>query len=214
MKKLHALAPLLLTVAGFVFMGALGIRRLYGLGVTMSGALVATGFGLYGAWLLWESRVSVREVAKDSVDRDRGTMEFAAFAKLSLLTGALLPATVPVVWLAVVGLVLMVLGIVIRGSSVRELGTAYSHRIRLPELPLIVSGPYRFVRHPAYLGTLLAHTGVVFLLPNPWSIGALMLLWCPAVMVRTIWEDRYLRSVPEYVRYAERVRWSLFPGIY
>jgi protein-S-isoprenylcysteine O-methyltransferase Ste14 len=84
----------------------------------------------------------------------------------------------------------------------------------LPALrPIVVRGPYSFVRHPAYAGELCiviacaAATGgvVAFTLPPV----ALFL-----VVVRIHAEERLLLTEPAYVVYAKRVRFRLVPGIW
>jgi protein-S-isoprenylcysteine O-methyltransferase Ste14 len=213
MTRLRAWLPLVLTVAGFAMFGTLTVRRIFLLGPTWPGVLSATASLMYGGWLLWESRVSARERHHLDVDLDRGTLELAALAKNVLLAACLVPDTQPIVVLSVIGNVLVATGALVRMAAVRRLGAAYSHRIRWPGSPLVTDGPYALVRHPAYLGTLLAHSGLALAYLSVWSIGALLLLWLPAVVVRVVVEDRFLRSVPEYAAYVRRVRSSLIPGL-
>jgi protein-S-isoprenylcysteine O-methyltransferase Ste14 len=78
----------------------------------------------------------------------------------------------------------------------------------------ISGGPYRFVRHPGYLGMALSCLGSVFLLDSVWSLtcflGYLVLL-----VTRTAWEDRTLRAeLPGYANYAARTRYRLLPGLW
>ena len=74
------------------------------------------------------------------------------------------------------------------------------------------SGPYRYVRHPGYLGTLLLHLGVPFMLNSLWAvIPALMLTL--VLIARTALEYKTLRAeLSGYKEYAERVRYRLLPG--
>lgn len=205
--------PILVTVLGFVVIGALAIARISALADTNVFALALLSFVLYAGWLVWESQVSVRETENHVADSDRGTMELAAFAKLSLLVSALLPETVPVQAVAALGIACMIVGVAIRVAAIRALGEHYGHRIRRAA-HVVQDGPYRVIRHPAYLGTLLAHAGFVLVYLNAWSIAALVVLWLPAVLVRTVLEDRFLRAIPEYDAYASRVRARLFPGLF
>lgn len=205
--------PILVTVFGFVFIGALAIARLCELADSKVFVAALAAFLLYVGWLLWESQISVRETENHEGDVDRGTMEFAAFAKVSVLVAALLPESASLPLVAVAGLGCMLAGIAIRMSAIRTLGEHYGHRIRRASR-VVTDGPYRVIRHPAYLGTLLAHVGFVLVFPNAWSIAALFALWLPAVLVRTVLEDQFLRATPEYDAYAGRVRARLFPGLF
>lgn len=215
MSRLRAAMPLLLTVGGFVLIGGLCAWRLFQSGWQWATVWCGVAVALYASWLAWEARVSVAEVGRLSLDRDQGTMEVAAMAKISLLLAALLPASEVYTWVALPALALMGGGIALRGAAIRQLGPRYSHRIRVPDAPLEQRGPYAWIRHPAYLGTLLAHAGVALVFLNPWSLAALALLWAPAVLLRTVVEERCLsQALPEYGPYARRVRYALLPGLY
>lgn len=75
-------------------------------------------------------------------------------------------------------------------------------------------GPYRFVRHPGYVGSILAYLGTSVLLGSWWAIvfGALMAV---LMIVRTILEDRTLQAeLPGYKEYTQRVRYRLLPGVW
>ncbi len=75
-------------------------------------------------------------------------------------------------------------------------------------------GPYRFVRHPSYLGMIVFELTVSILLAS-WgalliSLGNVLLL-----ILRTALEDRTLRAeLPGYAEYARQVRYRLVPGIW
>jgi protein-S-isoprenylcysteine O-methyltransferase Ste14 len=75
-------------------------------------------------------------------------------------------------------------------------------------------GPYRFVRHPAYLATILIWPVTGPLLGSWWAVlpgllAALMML------IRTVFEDRMLLAdLPGYADYAGQVRHRLFPGVW
>lgn len=75
-------------------------------------------------------------------------------------------------------------------------------------------GPYRVVRHPGYLGTLLLHLGVPFMLGSLWAIlpGILVAL---VLIVRTDLEDKTLHAeLPGYAEYARGVRYRLVPYVW
>ena len=76
------------------------------------------------------------------------------------------------------------------------------------------NGPYRFVRHPGYLGAIVFELAVPVLLGSWWAVlpsglGALLLI------MRTALEDRTLRMELEgYNEYTEQVHYRLLPGIW
>jgi protein-S-isoprenylcysteine O-methyltransferase Ste14 len=76
------------------------------------------------------------------------------------------------------------------------------------------SGPYRFVRHPGYVGMALQALGMPFLLGSLWALLPAFAAAIPMV-IRTALEDRMLQAeLPGYREYAQEVRYRLVPGIW
>jgi protein-S-isoprenylcysteine O-methyltransferase Ste14 len=75
-------------------------------------------------------------------------------------------------------------------------------------------GPYRFVRHPGYVGMALQSLGMPFLLGSLWALLPALAAAIPMV-IRTRLEDRMLHAeLPGYQDYAQEVRYRLIPGIW
>ena len=79
---------------------------------------------------------------------------------------------------------------------------------------VISDGPYRFVRHPGYVG------GIVANICGPLALGSLWAL-IPGLLVailtvyRTAREDKLLHDeLAGYSAYAQRVRYRLLPGVW
>jgi protein-S-isoprenylcysteine O-methyltransferase Ste14 len=75
-------------------------------------------------------------------------------------------------------------------------------------------GPYRYVRHPGYLGTILYELAVPVLLASWWAliVGGLNVV---LLILRTALEDRTLQAeLSGYDDYARQVRHRLLPGIW
>jgi protein-S-isoprenylcysteine O-methyltransferase Ste14 len=76
------------------------------------------------------------------------------------------------------------------------------------------SGPYRFVRHPGYVGYTLQALGMPFLLGSLWALLPALVM-AVAMVIRTVLEDRTLQAeLPGYREYAQEVRYRLVPGIW
>ena len=76
------------------------------------------------------------------------------------------------------------------------------------------SGPYRFVRHPAYLAAILMWPVTGVLLESWWAVIPGLLAGL-TMLIRIIFEDRMLQAdLPGYAEYAQQVRYRLFPGIW
>ncbi len=75
-------------------------------------------------------------------------------------------ADLPWGYLQWLGYVLFLSGIILRILSLKELGRYYDPGIALrADHQLIRSGPYRFLRHPLHLGTVLQITGLALFCP-------------------------------------------------
>ena len=79
---------------------------------------------------------------------------------------------------------------------------------------VVTTGPYNYVRHPMYVGTITSMICIPLVLGSFWAL-------IPAVLIdilfvaRTAMEDRTLmEELPGYSDYAARVRYRLFPGIW
>jgi protein-S-isoprenylcysteine O-methyltransferase Ste14 len=76
------------------------------------------------------------------------------------------------------------------------------------------SGPYRFVRHPGYVGFILQPLGTPILLGSLWAL--IPGITAVALMVlRTSLEDRLLQAeLPGYRDFVQQVRYRLLPGVW
>ncbi len=119
-------------------------------------------------------------------------------------------------WLVVVGFVLISFGYAFATWALAE-NRFFSSVVRIQtDRGHVVcdSGPYRFVRHPGYAGSILALFGLVLALSSVWTLIPAAVASIIAVM-RTILEDKTLQEeLPGYRDYARRVRYRLIPGIY
>ena len=95
---------------------------------------------------------------------------------------------------------------------------------------IVCRGPYRYIRHPGYLGKNLywLMTSIPIFFPNThnpmfaWSeylvfcamsiVG--MIGWGTIYFLRSITEERLLMRDPDYVAYCQKVKYRFIPGVY
>jgi protein-S-isoprenylcysteine O-methyltransferase Ste14 len=79
---------------------------------------------------------------------------------------------------------------------------------------VVESGPYAYLRHPGYAGSILFTLGTPILL-NSIPAFALAVVTTLATVLRTFLEDRTLRQeLPGYQQYAETVPYRLLPLVW
>ena len=79
---------------------------------------------------------------------------------------------------------------------------------------VVTTGPYRFIRHPGYSGSLLVYLMAPLFLDSLWAFIPTVLL-VGIVFLRTSLEDRTLQDeLPGYKEYAQKAHYRLLPGIW
>ena len=119
-------------------------------------------------------------------------------------------------WVNAVGFILIALGYFLGAWSLAENRFFYGVVLIQTDRGHVVcdSGPYRFVRHPAYAGSIFPLFGIVLALDSVWTLFPVAAATIITVL-RTVLEDRTLKEeLPGYRDYARRVRYRLLPGIF
>ena len=79
---------------------------------------------------------------------------------------------------------------------------------------VIASGPYHYVRHPMYAGTILMYPGLSLIFGSMWALAVAGLI-VVMFLCRTVLEDRTLRGeLAGYEEFAAHTRFRLIPGIW
>jgi protein-S-isoprenylcysteine O-methyltransferase Ste14 len=79
---------------------------------------------------------------------------------------------------------------------------------------VINTGPYKLVRHPMYLGSIVMYAFSPLALGSVWAaLPALFMI--PVLVARIIGEEKMLvEELPGYADYTQKVRYRLIPGIW
>jgi len=76
------------------------------------------------------------------------------------------------------------------------------------------SGPYRYVRHPGYLGMIIYNLATPLFLGSLWAMMPAMMIVGLFVIRIGLEEKVLLRKLPGYGQYAARIRYRLLPRIW
>jgi protein-S-isoprenylcysteine O-methyltransferase Ste14 len=119
-----------------------------------------------------------------------------------------------VLWLASLGLLLAVAGLLFACWARSILGSNWSAVVQVKQdHELIESGPYRYVRHPIYTGLLLALAGTALLL-GEWRAVLGFVIMFVSFWRKLRLEEAWLREYfgPAYGEYMQRVK-AIVPGL-
>ncbi|MBV9350259.1 MAG: isoprenylcysteine carboxylmethyltransferase family protein [Mycobacterium sp.] len=107
-----------------------------------------------------------------------------------------------------VGMALQASGLALRTWSMRTLGTSYTRTLRTDDQQHVVdTGPYRFVRHPGYAGSLLTWTGFALASRSIPVVLLVAALLGRAYRQRIVTEENLLkRELPGYSEYIHRTK--------
>ncbi len=118
-------------------------------------------------------------------------------------------------WVGWLGIVIALVGLLFRWWANRVLGAFYTRTLKMTENQSIVRvGPYRLIRHPGYLGSILIWTGAAAATTN-WIALLIVLISMLVVYVYRIEnEEKMLVSAhSDYAEYQKHT-WRLIPLVY
>ena len=216
-------------MAGFIFGRGLFIAATSWLVVVAGGGPAflkrPVGMAYLTLWVIWWIATFAGRRAGRHTKYDRGQrpivvvlgstlipiLILAPSWEYSHLTGPI-PRDGTVAWL---GLCMFAAGIILQWESMRALGASFTVRLGVePGRALVTSGPYRHIRHPAYLSYLVSMTGM--------SLGMGSIATCVVVLVAGLFIVRRVKVEEEmllteygetYSKYMED-SWRLLPWFY
>jgi protein-S-isoprenylcysteine O-methyltransferase Ste14 len=176
------------------------------------------------ACLIWdvpEVIVAFRQKAKvsrkDASIQDRGSLGiligllWGGLALNFLLGGLYQAAAIP--WhrttLFLLGVALILLGVAFRWYAIWTLGPFFTRDVAVSADQMVVqNGPYRYIRHPAYSGTILTMLGMGLALTNWASLVVLLVCVLAGHLYRVRVEEKALSQTigQPYLEYMHRTK--------
>lgn len=181
-----------------------------------SAGLYVAMTGICLLWILAETRTARRDSKEREHATDSGTREFYAVSHAATIPSApwFEPALPHAGWHHATGLPVFIAGVVFRLWAIHSLGRHYSHLVRrIDGHRVIDSGTYRFVRHPAYAGMIVAHIGTTLYFSSIPAPCVLFLALVPSIILRIRIEEKMLSTVEGYAEYAMKHS-RLVPGVW
>jgi protein-S-isoprenylcysteine O-methyltransferase Ste14 len=116
---------------------------------------------------------------------------------------------------AAIGIGVQLAGLATRAWSMRSLGSFYSRTLRVENAQHVVdTGPYRWVRHPGYAGSLLVWLGFALASRSVPAVVLVTGLFSAVYRRRILAEELLLRrDLSGYVTYTERTK-RLVPHVW
>ena len=153
--------------------------------------------------------VAVLFLLRCKAERDGDTLALSATA-ISLLLGGVLVSLLPIKPWPILGVTIFALGAAFTAFSLSMLGGSFA--IFPARRTLKTGGPYRLIRHPAYLGETVMLLAVALMVGSPLG-WALMAASVAAFVFRFQGEER-VWNTPEFAAYQQQTPWRLIPRIW
>jgi protein-S-isoprenylcysteine O-methyltransferase Ste14 len=168
-----------------------------------------------GANLVWVvgavmmGAMSIVRIAPRAVMMD--ARAFASTLAVLLLPCMVRPVLPSIGMMAWIGIALEILGVGL--SQVARIYMGRSFGILPGNRGIVSKGPFKFVRHPIYVGWLLLTAGYLLSYPS-WPNCFIMIATLPFMMWRISLEEELLVNDAEYREYEGRVTFRLIPGVF
>jgi protein-S-isoprenylcysteine O-methyltransferase Ste14 len=155
---------------------------------------------------------------------DRGSSKIILFSGLLGIVLILLAVILNIyeigfrnnIYLAWLGIILMIVGLIMRYWAAKILGKFYTRTLQTSAGQKIISkAPYNYIRHPGYLGTFLIEVGAGLAIANYIILSIVLVIGILSRVYRIQTEEKMLKTIfgEEYKNYSEKT-WRLIPFIY
>jgi protein-S-isoprenylcysteine O-methyltransferase len=189
--------------------------------ITIASVAAIIAVQLY--YVISEIKMTIRTTRGMDNSADRGTRKLVWIFSAIAFDGAWIPVIFSFgkmlalgAWLTWVGVAIMISGVTFRRYVINFLGKFFTATVQIrDDHQLVKDGPYRYIRHPSYLGLLILALGNGIALAN-W-ISLLLCIMLPAIgIIRRIKvEEKELHNhFGEQYREYRKSTWRIIPHIY
>lgn len=186
-------------------------------------SLATLNLTLIYLWAILELILTIKKRSSSKGRQDRSSLRAIWLALLiGLLAANWIETYHPLgvfshtIWIQVIALLALLVGFIIRYVAIYTLKRFFTFDVHVEQNhQLIQSGLYHWIRHPAYLGTLLIIAGIGLQFDNLGSWSVLMVFAIGVHLYRIQVEEAILLKhfgIP-YEKY-QRQSWRLLPFIY
>jgi len=136
------------------------------------------------------------------------TAIFLSFFFANLFARMFHIGSIPLMYAVPMGVLFFVVGYGLRIYAIRHLKSAFSVVLRVEkDQKLVRSGPYKYIRHPSYTGSLLASIGFAIASGLPLAI-VLVALSVLFLQLKRIYSEEAILTThfPEYLQYREQTK--------
>lgn len=181
-------------------------------------AQLAVGFGI--VWASVEASIHPRQFARrwfDLVWVAAAVIGITAAFTSAIFEYARLPEmTTRAGWVAAVGIVIAIAGLIVRYNAIRTLGEFFSHELKISQNHRIVQdGLYRYIRHPSYTGFAMICLGVPLVFGAVQIFILLLIAMSVPLAIRILLEEQILIDYfgEQYREYQRRTK-RLIPFVW
>jgi len=181
-------------------------------------------FIIWSVWLISEILLNRLLLSKgrEKKDVDKNSLKVIWIVLgISLISGVIsgIYLRMPVlrtIWINYAGLMLIIIGMVIRFNAIMILGKYFTVDLSVQkDQELIVKGMYKYIRHPSYTGSLISFLGFSLSFNNWISLIIIVLPVFLSFLYRIKIEEKLMSDQfgIKYLEYKKKT-WRLIPMIY
>jgi len=166
----------------------------------------------------WETFIASRQYILDKKTGFDWLFDVIALCYIAMMFGAIFEylfiSKKLIIWLIFFGLIVFSFALILRLWAIKTLGHGWntfvlgeSKREASDATLLMKSGPYKFIRHPIYLGAIFESISIPLVLNSYYTLGFVILICVPLFILRAYLEEKesIKKFGSDYMKYRSEV---------